>query len=87
MNNIFTQEFINSVSGSLTTPAMLQEKRLKQPLHTVYGGAQMFTIETFDRIRETALRQFNTYAANPAVLKQIFPATGVLNSKIAKNTR
>ncbi len=37
----------------------------RQPIHTVYGGAQLFRAETTQKLGEVALRHFNTYGADP----------------------
>src|SRR4051794_19789296 len=48
------------------------ERPARQPVHTVYGGAQLYKAETTQRLGELALANFNTYAPNALEL-----ATGV----------
>ena len=40
---------------------------LRQPVHTVYGGAQLFGPGTIDKIGVIARRYLETYGPNPAV--------------------
>ncbi len=37
----------------------------RQPVHTVYGGAHLFTADTAGKLGELALRSLDTYAADP----------------------
>ncbi|HEY0463582.1 MAG TPA: phosphoenolpyruvate kinase [Polyangiaceae bacterium] len=48
------------------------ERPARQPVHTVYGGAQLYRAETTQRLGELALASFEAYAANALEL-----ATGV----------
>lgn len=43
-----------------------------QPVHTVYGGAHLFTADTVSRIRATALKAFDLYAPDAAALAVAF---------------
>ncbi|NQW44170.1 MAG: phosphoenolpyruvate kinase [Deltaproteobacteria bacterium] len=40
----------------------------RQPVHTVYGGAQIFSSETAKKMSETALKNFKQYAPDAATL-------------------
>jgi len=40
----------------------------RQPIHTVYGGADLFRADTARRLGDLALRSLETYAADPATL-------------------
>ncbi|MBA3578358.1 MAG: phosphoenolpyruvate kinase [Gemmatimonadaceae bacterium] len=40
----------------------------RQPVHTVYGGAQLFAADTVAKLGSVALRALNTYAPDPATL-------------------
>lgn len=40
----------------------------RQPVHTVYGGAQLFAADSVPKLGAVALRALNTYAADPATL-------------------
>jgi hypothetical protein len=42
------------------------ERSARQPVHTVYGGAQLYKAETTRRLGELALRAMTTYARDPA---------------------
>lgn len=44
------------------------EPHTRQPVHTVYGGAQLFRSDTTQRIGELALRALRTYAPDAATL-------------------
>jgi citrate lyase beta subunit len=48
------------------------DRPVRQPVHTVYGGAQLYKAETTQRLGELALSSFDTYAPNALEL-----ATGV----------
>ena len=40
----------------------------RQPVHTVYGGAQLFAADSVPKLGKLALRALDTYAADPATL-------------------
>lgn len=40
----------------------------RQPVHTVYGGAQLFAADTVTKLGSVALRALDTYAPDPATL-------------------
>jgi len=40
----------------------------RQPVHTVYGGAQLFSADSVPKLGAIALRAMNTYAPDPATL-------------------
>jgi citrate lyase beta subunit len=44
------------------------ERAARQPVHTLYGGAQLYRAETTERLGELARRAFETYAPDPPVL-------------------
>src|SRR6478736_2870257 len=48
------------------------DRPARQPVHTVYGGAQLYKAETTQRLGELALSSFEAYASNALEL-----ATGV----------
>src|SRR5450432_14417 len=48
------------------------DRPARQPVHTVYGGAQLYKAETTQRLGELARQSFETYAPNALEL-----ATGV----------
>lgn len=49
----------------------------RQPVHTVYGGAQLFVADRTRRIGTGALAALNTYAASPTDLTSALGITGV----------
>ena len=44
------------------------ERPVRQPVHTVYGGAHLFKAETTRRLGELALQAMGTYARDPTEL-------------------
>jgi citrate lyase beta subunit len=44
------------------------ERSTRQPVHTVYGGAQLYRADTTERLAESARRAMATYARDPAEL-------------------
>src|SRR3954453_6277912 len=48
------------------------DRHARQPVHTVYGGAQLYRAETTQRLGELAVKSFDAYAGNALEL-----ATGV----------
>ncbi len=47
------------------------DKPDRQPVHTVYGGANLFKSDTCVRMGETALRSLQTYAPNFVTLANV----------------
>jgi len=45
------------------------ESTQRQPLHTVYGGAQLYRAETTQKLGQLALRHLDTYAPTAAALR------------------
>lgn len=56
------------------------EAALRQPVHTVYGGAQLFRADTAARLGQLALGAFREYAPDPAALAA---ATGIGDEALA----
>ena len=54
------------------------DRSTRQPIHTVYGGAQLYKAETTKRLGELALASFRTFAPTPRDLAQ-----GIARSKPA----
>lgn len=50
----------------------------RQPVHTVYGGAQLFKATTAQKLGELAVRSLDTYGADPFVFAQ---ALGIIDSQ------
>lgn len=51
----------------------------RQPVHTVYGGANLFKSDTCVKMGEVALRSLQTYAPNFVVLADVLQLKGFLN--------
>ncbi len=47
------------------------EKPERQPVHTVYGGANLFKSDTTQTMGQVALRSFTTYAPDFIVLAKV----------------
>ena len=54
----------------------------RQPVHTVYGGANLFKSDTTKRMGQVALKSFLTYAPDFAVLAKVLNLKGVENITI-----
>jgi citrate lyase beta subunit len=59
----------------------------RQPVHTVYGGAQLFTSDTVSKLGTVALRALDTYAGDPATLGRALdildhPALATINQRV-----
>ncbi|HEX2370753.1 MAG TPA: phosphoenolpyruvate kinase [Acidimicrobiia bacterium] len=52
------------------------ESGKRQPVHTVYGGAHLFTAATAPKLGELALRALQTYAPDAATLRGALGMTG-----------
>ncbi|MBL7813604.1 MAG: hypothetical protein JNL70_01270 [Saprospiraceae bacterium] len=44
----------------------------RQPVHTVYGGANLFTFNMAEKLGQAALESFRTYAPNATVFGEVF---------------
>jgi hypothetical protein len=54
----------------------------RQPVHTVYGGADLFTHDTAARMSQAALKSFRTYAPDPYTLVRVLDIKRELAEKI-----
>ncbi len=54
----------------------------RQPVHTVYGGANLFKHNIADKIGNAALNTFNEYAPNSATFGKVFDLPDGLTEKI-----
>src|SRR5215216_4602372 len=52
------------------------DKPDRQPVHTVYGGANLFKSDTTVRMGEIALKHLQTYAPNFVVLANVLQLEG-----------
>ena len=59
----------------------------RQPVHTVYGGAHLFTAETAKKLGELALRSMDTYAPDAATFAEAIGLSGSLGPKGAAGAR
>jgi citrate lyase beta subunit len=55
------------------------DKPDRQPVHTVYGGANLFKSDTCIKIGEVALRSLQTYAPNFVILADVLQLQGFLD--------
>src|SRR6185295_18846586 len=55
------------------------DKPDRQPVHTVYGGANLFKSDTCKKMGEVALRSMQTYAPNFVVLADVLNLQGYLD--------
>ncbi len=59
----------------------------RQPVHTVYGGAHLFSAETARKLGELALRSLETYAPDPATFAEAIGLAGDLAPKVYERVR
>jgi citrate lyase beta subunit len=59
----------------------------RQPVHTVYGGAHLFSAETAKKLGELALRALETYAPDPATFAEAIGIDGSLAPKVYERVR
>src|ERR1044072_682168 len=52
------------------------DKKDRQPVHTVYGGANLFKADTCVKMGEVALKNLQTYAPNFVVLANVLELAG-----------
>jgi citrate lyase beta subunit len=60
---------------------------MRQPIHVVYGGAQLFRADTAPRLGKVALRFFDEHLADPAVLVDWFGIDAALAATIHERAR
>jgi citrate lyase beta subunit len=58
------------------------ERPLRQPVHTVYGGAHLFKADVVQKLGAIALRNLREYAPDPAVLAEALNLDGKLAERI-----
>ena len=59
----------------------------RQPVHTVYGGAHLFTSDTARKLGELAVRSLDTYAPDPGTFAEAIGVPGELAAKVAERVR
>ena len=59
----------------------------RQAVHTVYGGAHLFTAETPKKLGELALRALETYAPDAASFAEAIGIRGELAPKVYERVR
>lgn len=59
----------------------------RQPVHTVYGGAHLFSSETAPKLGELALRALDTYAPDAETFAEAIALPGALAGKVYDRVR
>jgi citrate lyase beta subunit len=59
----------------------------RQPVHTVYGGAHLFSAETPKKLGELAVRSLDTYAPDAATFGEALGIAGNLAPKVMERVR
>ncbi len=59
----------------------------RQPVHTVYGGANLFKYNMVEKLGKTALKTFKVYAPNPTIFGKIFDLPTGLAEKVYKKVQ
>jgi citrate lyase beta subunit len=59
----------------------------RQPVHTVYGGAHLFSADTARKLGELALRSVETYAPDPATFGEAIGIRGEIAPKVFDRVR
>ncbi|GJM35434.1 MAG: aldolase [Saprospiraceae bacterium] len=59
----------------------------RQPVHTVYGGANLFKYNMAEKLGKAALRSFREYAPNDAVFAQVFELSEDLAGKVYEKVK
>jgi hypothetical protein len=59
----------------------------RQAVHTVYGGAQLFSSDTPKKLGELALRALDTYAPDAATFAEAIGIRGELAPKVLERVR
>jgi citrate lyase beta subunit len=63
------------------------ESGARQPVHTVYGGAHLFSSDTARKLGDLALRALDAYAPDAATFAQAIGAPGELAPKVYERVR
>jgi citrate lyase beta subunit len=59
----------------------------RQPVHTVYGGAHLFTADTAKKLGELSVRALDTYAPDAATFAEAIGLRGELGPKVYERVR
>jgi citrate lyase beta subunit len=59
----------------------------RQPIHTVYGGAHLFSSDTARKLGELAVRALDTYAPDPETFASAIGVAGELAGKVHERVR
>lgn len=54
----------------------------RQPVHTVYGGANLFSYNIAEKFGKKALQTFQTYAPNPQIFGEVFDLAPALAERV-----
>src|SRR5689334_13629137 len=83
------QKILDRVHRAQTRVARLYpgDSGARQPIHTVYGGAHLFTSDTAHKLGELALRSLETYAPDAASFCEAIGIRGELAPKVLERVR
>lgn len=59
----------------------------RQPIHTVYGGANLFKYDMAEKLGQAALQTFKEYAPNPSIFGKVFDLPNELAEKVYKKVQ
>ena len=82
MNSLLTSKHFDQIISRLSESNTAFNKRYpgesprRQPVHTVYGGAQIFKADTAQKLGATALQSLKDYAPNSSVFAKAFGMKG-----------
>jgi citrate lyase beta subunit len=69
MKHIISDNYLLKLFRSIQEPKITYQR---QPIHTVYGGANRFTQKTFSKLQKLSLDYFHKYFSSPVVLSSLF---------------
>jgi citrate lyase beta subunit len=75
-NSILNELKVANLGFQKTYPG---DKSDRQPVHTVYGGANLFTHDTASKMSKVAVRNLTTYAPDFTVLAKVLGLTGSMH--------
>ncbi|MBI1808215.1 MAG: phosphoenolpyruvate kinase, partial [Ignavibacteria bacterium] len=88
MNDSLDQRLLEKINSDLKSANMVFNKNYpgdlpaRQPIHTVYGGAQIFTADTAQKLGKVALRSLKEYAPTPSAFSKALHLK--VNTKLQK---
>ena len=93
MQTTLDAELIGSLTEGLRAALTRDAERFpgdshrRQPVHTVYGGAQLFSAETPAKLGRLAAAAFDEYAGDPSVLASVLGIPGELSGVVHERVR